>query len=523
MVRKVLIGALVVLLVAAAGLFLWARAVFSGDAVRTAIAAQLSSSLGQPVQIGSIGVGLYPRVTVNLRDVAIGDPPRIHIGTFHLGTDFRALLSRRIEHARVELSGARIDLPLPPFAFAASTSASAHPPVEIVSIDAVALNGVQITSGGRTINADVEVVPNGRALTIRRFTVAADKTTIDVAGRISDIAGPVGDLTMTAGSLDVDALLAFANDFAAGSGMTPAPEKTVTPARSPDGSAAAPAAAAPAAPSMNLAIALTANRATMGALTVDKLSGTARVTPAALTIAPASFGVFGGRYNGSLVFSLASARNLELNATVSGVDVAAATAFAGKPGLITGTFSGKLALDARGTDAQSIMNTARGTARIEVINGTVRNLGLVRTVVIATSGRADSPGAGPGASTDEPFTKIAATLNIAAGSASTGDLRFESKDVLLSASGTVRLDGSALDLAGQLQLSDELSQQAGRDLLRYTQQGGRVTVPAFITGSAEAPRVRIDLANMAKRALTNRASEEAQKAIKKGLGNLLKK
>ena len=70
----------------------------------------------------------------------------------------------------------------------------------------------------------------------------------------------------------------------------------------------------------------------------------------------------------------------------------------------------------------------------------------------------------------------------------------------------------------QLQLSDELSQQAGRDLVRYTQQGGRVTLPATITGSAADPHVRLDVASLAKRAITNRANEEAQKAVKKGLG-----
>jgi hypothetical protein len=87
----------------------------------------------------------------------------------------------------------------------------------------------------------------------------------------------------------------------------------------------------------------------------------------------------------------------------------------------------------------------------------------------------------------------------------------------------VRLDGSAINLAGQVQLSDELSKQAGQDLVRYTQEGGRVTLPVAITGSANAPHVMIDVAGMAKRAVTNRAQEEAQKALKKGLGDLLKK
>jgi hypothetical protein len=106
--------------------------------------------------------------------------------------------------------------------------------------------------------------------------------------------------------------------------------------------------------------------------------------------------------------------------------------------------------------------------------------------------------------------------------ASTDDLRFESKDLLLAAAGTVRPDGSAINLRGQVQLSDELSRQAGRDLVRYTQEEGRVTLPATITGSAAAPQVRIDMAGVAKRALTNRAKEEAMKALK-GVRGLFKK
>ena len=102
------------------------------------------------------------------------------------------------------------------------------------------------------------------------------------------------------------------------------------------------------------------------------------------------------------------------------------------------------------------------------------------------------------------------------GTASTSDVRFESKDVLLDAVGTFRLDGSNIDLAGQVQLSDALSAQAGRDLVRYTADQGRVTLPARITGTAEHVQVRIDTTKLLKRAITNRANEE----LKKGLGRL---
>src|SRR5579864_252725 len=139
MIKRVFAGVVILVVAASAGLFFWVRAVFTQDAVRTAFAAQLSRSIGQPVTIGSIGAGIYPRVTVNLGEVSIGQPPRIQIRTLQVGTDFGALLSRRIEHASLRLAGTRVELPLPDFAMASSSPAPApgagqrSAPVEIGS------------------------------------------------------------------------------------------------------------------------------------------------------------------------------------------------------------------------------------------------------------------------------------------------------------------------------------------------------------------------------------------------------
>jgi uncharacterized protein involved in outer membrane biogenesis len=519
MLKKVLLGAFLLILLLSIGLFLWVRAVFTEDNVRTALADQLSKALGQPVKVGSITAAIYPRVTVNLVQVSIGEPTRIHVQTLHVGADFGALLSRRIEHARLELSGAHVELPLPAFSIASGSTSgtSSKAPVEIVSIDAIALRGVEIVSGGRTLTGDVDVVPEGKGLTLQNVTLLADKATIGVTGRLTDLSGPVGEVAIKAGALNFDQLLAFANDFATGSGMGTSPAATSAPARATN-----PSARPSGVPPMNIAVSLEADRATMGMLTLDKLAGKARITAVAMTLEPISFGLFGGRYDGSLLFTLGAVPDFKLDATLAGVDMAAATAFAGSPRTITGRLSGKLNLTGRGMEASSVMKAARGTARLDIVDGVIKNLGLVRSIVVATSGRADAAGAGGGAR-DEPFTKLGATLTVSGGSASMDDLRLESKDLRLAAAGTVRLDGSGINLTGQVQLSDELSKQAGRDLVRYTQEGGRVTLPATITGSANAPQVRIDIASMARRALTDRASEEAQKALKKGLSGLFKK
>ena len=68
-----------------------------------------------------------------------------------------------------------------------------------------------------------------------------------------------------------------------------------------------------------------------------------------------------------------------------------------------------------------------------------------------------------------------------------------------------------------MQLSDELTSQAGQDLVRYTREGGRVTLPVAVRGSLVEPAVSIDLVSATRRAVTNAASE----AIGRALGDAL--
>src|SRR5262245_43309719 len=176
MAKKIAIGVALLVLVGGLGLYLWASSVFGQDAVRVAFAAQISNALGQPVKIGSIGARIYPRVTLRLGDVTIGEPARIRVRALDVGTAFRALLSRSIEHAALHLNGARIELPLPPRALGSGSGAStgsSNSPVRVVSIDEVVLKAVEIVSGGRTLIGDVDIVPQGTGATIRHITLKA--------------------------------------------------------------------------------------------------------------------------------------------------------------------------------------------------------------------------------------------------------------------------------------------------------------------------------------------------------------
>jgi uncharacterized protein involved in outer membrane biogenesis len=502
------LGAL--LIVGATGLFVWARTVLTGDTVRTTLAAKLSEKLGQPVTIGNVGASIFPRVSLNLNHVTIGQ--KVSVDSLGVGTDFGALLSRRIEHATVRIDNAHVTLPLPPLPSAAPAPSPAPTPtpssgsaVEIASIDSIVLNDVEITSGGRTLRADIDLGLQGQAATIRAFTLKADGTAVTVTGTLTDYAAPAGTLKVEASAMNVLDLVAFVTDFTKGSGVT-----ATTPA-----GPVAPTAPAP--NKMQLALTLAVEKATIGDLTLGAVNGQATVTDAAITVDPAHFTVFGGTYTGSLGLTLGDTPDFRVTSTLADIDMANVMTFAHHPGLVTGKMNGSLNVTGHGLTAAAVSTSAHGAARITIANGTIKGLGLVKGAILATSMRGGSASQALSSGTTEPFTSLAGTFTIANGAATTSDLAFTSSDVLLAAKGSVRLDGSSIELAGPLQLSDALSKQLGRDLVKYTQKDGRVTLPAQVTGSADNIHVSVDTADLAKRAVTN-ATGDAAKKLLSGIG-----
>ena len=518
--KRLLIIAGVLVIVGGIALALYARSVLTGENVRNALAAQVSAAIGQPVTIGGLGASVYPRVTMDLTGVTIGDPARIELQSVHLGTGLRGLFSRRIEHADVRVDGARITLPLPDLepSEPAAPGDGGAPPVEIVSIDEIVLHDVEVVSGDRTLRGDIELVPRGDGVDLRRIALAADGTQVEMTGTLSSLAPVEGRIEMTAGSVDIDQLVAFLTDFTA----------TAT---------AGAAAPAPASGGDDLygriTVALQAERAVTGGLELSDLAGTAVVTPGRATFDPLTFGIFDGRYEGTMSLALEGTPRFEWRAKVSDIDTTALMAFAGSPGTVTGTLAGTVALEGEGLEMEQALRTARGTARAEITDGTIAGLGLVRTIVVATSGRggvqagATKAAEAPAAGEAEQFTTLGATWTLERGVMATKDLAMDATDVDLTAAGTIRLQAMAAEFAGKVQLSEELSKQAGTDLYRYAQEDGRVTLPVTVTGPIENLSVNVDVSEAARRAIRNKAVEETKKAIERnlpgGLGGLFPK
>ena len=477
-----LVLAVVVVMLCAAGFVYW---FFSGDGLRRAIEQQATAFLGQPVKIGRARAGVFPRTAIHLGDVRIGDPARVTLAEVEVSTDFRELLSRRIQDAAITIANSRIEMPLP-FTIpsgsdgetSANTSGNTPSVVEIVSIRTIALDDIVVVSRGKEVRVSAESSLAGNRLTLHRFEARSGATTLDAEGEVDLVPSVEARLKAKANKLDVDELLALADAF------TPSQPASRT-------------TASPSAP-MKIAARVSAETATAGGIEVRQFASDLEVNGDRVMLSPLTFQLFGGRYQGAVSAQLGKTLSLTIKSRLQDLNVAQLAAFGGSPDTISGTLTGAGTFSGSGPDVAAVLKSARGMGTATIANGAIRRLNLVRTVVLFF-GR---PAADTAEGTDQ-FERIDASFTLANQTLRAEPLSLRSRDADIVGSVTLNVDSQALDGMADLSLSEELSKQAGTDLIRFTREGNRVVLPARFGGTIAAPRLTIDAAAATKRGLRN--------------------
>jgi hypothetical protein len=478
MIRRLslfVLAAIVAIFIVAAGVL---YVFLSNDGIRTALEQQASAWLGQPVHIAKVGAQFWPRPGVTLERVTVGEPARLTLGEVGVSTELSALLRRRIADGAVRIRNTRLELPLP-FEIPSSSGGSSEPSAfAIESINAIGLDDVRIVSRGHELVLSGDSSFDGTRLTIRRATVESGKTSIRAEGVVTLEPRVEAQLKVAANRLDVDELMALADAFG------PAP--------------AAPGAPAKAGAPSRIAARISAESVTAGGVEVRQFASDVEVDGDAVSMSPLTFQLFGGRYQGSLTARLGNALTATLRSRLTDLDVAQLAEFGNAKDTMTGTLSGAGTFTGSGRDFAAVLAGARGDGTAKIANGTIRRLGLVRTIVVFFGKpAADAPGASD--TFDSIDLKFALQNQIFRADA----LSLHSRDVDLVGSGTLATATKALAGKFDISLSEALSGQAGNDLQRFTREGNRVVLPANIAGTLESPRVTIDAAAAVKRGLRN--------------------
>lgn len=489
-IALVAVGATLLILVIAAAALYW---FFSGDGVRVALEQQASARLGQPVRIGSASAQILPRIGIALEDVQIGDPVRLTLAEADVSTDLRALLGRRIVDGELVVSNSRVELPLPPLPGASDTTDTASsddtgPGIELVSLRTISLRDIRVVSRGRELVVSADSTLEGDRLTIRNFTASSGQTELTAEG-VAQIAPRVdAQLRVRANRLDVDELVALADAF--------------SPERRPatGGSQGVPG---------RIAARVSAESATAAGVEIQQFATDFEMDGNAVSLSPVSFQFFGGRYQGSLNAKLGPAMTATVRSRIMDIDVAQLAAFGGVPDTVTGTLTAAGTFTGQGADLAAVLAAARGQGTVQIVDGSIQGLNLIRTVVLFF-GR---PAPDTAESTDR-FSRLDAMFTLAQQTVRATALSLESPDATIVGTGTLHIPSKALDGRLDMSLSEELSKQAGTDLVRFTREGNRVVLPARIGGTLSSPSLTIDASAAVQRGLKN----EVERRLKDLLG-----
>jgi len=490
LMRRLLLATLsvvaIVLIVAAIAL-LW---VLSGDGVPRALEREATAWLGQPVRIGSASVGLFPRLTLRLRDVEVGEPVQVTLAEIDVSARPGPLFSRRIEDAELLVADSRLEMPFP-FAWPSGSSdqtgtndAAGEDGIDLVSVRAISLRNVTVASRGREIQISATSSLVDTKLTIARFEATTGSTRLEATGTAT--LSPRLDATIqaSANALDIDDLVAIAAAF------TPVSRQR---------SAANP-------PGIRMKATVTAPEGRLAGVSVSRIEAQMLMDGDGLIVDPIAFTVFGGAQNGWLDVRFGDALDVRLGASVSNIDVAQLAAYGGAEGSLTGRLNGSGRFGARGRDLQSVLGSARGVGEVVLAKGSMRRLNVVQTAVRFLGGAAAAEDSDDGGQ----FHEMTATFALGDGVVRSDDLSVRASDYDILARGTMTFATDALDGRADLVLSEALSATAGRDLFRYARAGNRIVLPATVGGTLGQPRLGIDAAAALRRGVRNEIERQLQ-------------
>lgn len=493
-------------------------------AVRSRIASELSSELGQPVAIGGLNASIFPP-SLSARFIRIGGAdstaaPGVSLESLHIVPRLGSILPGRtlaIDH--VDLRGLIISvrrdsagrwlLPVPPAPSVDTAKAGAGIDLNQLRARAGSIrivdDLVHAPSGGPTITTITGVEADLQAMAgrvkVSRFTGRLGESVVTGS---SDI-GPQGvELRLGSGSVhpaDIRALFALA-------GMQPSPLLSIEGKAPFEMTISLPPGFATHKVSGKTAI----ERVKFGTLAFENLQAPFRLDQGVFTLDPLSFTTYGGRQLGSVSLDLNQPVPVyRIRTSIKGLDVnQALSANTTMKDFLAG--GGTLAGDVRGSGSTpaAVERTLTGTLEFELKDGVIRNFPLLAEINQAL-------GITQGTERDTKFQSLSGTAIVAGGTARTNNLVLRAGELSLVGKGTMGFDQRLnLRLAASVSpaLSNQLVQRVGL-LKNLSNDRGQVTFPVIITGTTTAPSIKVDLGSVAKNQLEG--------TVKKGLLDLLQK
>jgi uncharacterized protein involved in outer membrane biogenesis len=469
------------------------RSSLARDEVREAVESRLSSTLGQPVSIGSVGVSLFAGLVVTGTDVRIGEAstlaPAISVDQVRIHPRVSSLWSGDVMIDDVELHG---------FVMAVLRGPDGWRLPAVVPAPSAGEPGGVAVDRVRLSDATLRVYePAGESLRERGRIDAIDADILLDEGelRLPAITGRIGGSPLEGHAavgprtarLHISSDAVADGDLPAFLGLLGAERPSFLRLSEP-GSLTADVEVDRGSLRLSGTGTLRAQDVALEPVRLAAFDAPFVIEGSRLTFDPATFALYGGAHEGTVRFdSSRQPAGWTTDSVVRGMDVAAfLDALNGGDQRLDGTATVSATL--QGQVGASLIESVRGRARVEVADGVIREFPLLAYVNTALR-------LAEGEGRDTRFERLTATLTIASGSATTDDLVLRASHLRVEAAGRIGADRS-LSLRGTAAISPERSAEAIRSIRELSglrNRQGEVEVPLTISGTLDDPRFTLDV------------------------------
>jgi len=272
-------------------------------------------------------------------------------------------------------------------------------------------------------------------------------------------------------------------------------EKLFVPA---DGAQAKSASGA--APSVTGSGKVNIGKLTANQFVLTDIRSTCALEGTVIKLDPVTAKLYGGTQAGSITLSTSGEKpTYALRSTVQSVDAAQLiNSMSSLKNALTGNLSGES--DLRIVPAQDLAHGLNGTIHLQLSNGKLSNVHVMNE--LSSIGKFLGFAKKEGNFTN--ISKLAGTLKIVNGVASTDDLAMEFEGGSLTAAGTLGLTDQSVKLKITAVLGKDVSQKAGGSQVGgilstvLSNPRGELVIPAIVSGTFSSPRFAPDPERMAK-------------------------
>ncbi len=234
-----------------------------------------------------------------------------------------------------------------------------------------------------------------------------------------------------------------------------------------------------------------------------------------LKVSPLSADLYQGSMQGSLLVNAAGLPNIQINQTLSHVNVAALTRDAASFDTLEGRGTVAMNLSVQGNTVSAMKKAMNGTLSLNLTDGAIKGINIAKKLRDAQSmlGKTQTQSANQSEKTD--FSELNARFKVNNGVAHNDDLSLKSPLLRLSGNGDINVGQDSMNYLAKATLARTLEGQGGRDTV------GGITVPVRVSGPFSDLKYTLDFGAMVSEAAKQKVEAKKQE-VKTRLQDQLK-